>query len=645
MNRICIYLTYDKQKIIDKYIGYMLKELKTCVSYLVVVCNETEIVQGKEILKEYADDIFYRDNIGFDAGGFKDALCHFIGWNKVWQYDELVLVNDSMFGPFRPMKEIFLKMDEKPVDFWGLTKHGEYNGKEGKHIIEHLQSFFLVIRSSLLHSHVLKKYWEDMPYYSSFQETIQKYEICFTRFFAELGYKYGSLANTEINDSIHTEYNYSQYALIPFEMIKKRDFPFLKKNSIPLETLYCQTQENLRQAIDYIDQKTSYDVDLIWDNIIRTLNMADLQRSLHLQYVISPEKSFPNLKSLVIAVFVSCRDAAEYVLEYLQEVDSRYEIRIFAEDKECLKPYRAKGLQCRQVNVNGAGEVLYELGGYGLVCILHDTDMTSNVRPNQVGKSYFYNIWENLFKNTGHISGIVGIFERESRLGFLVPPQPNFEKYFGEYGKGWDGKLKDVLRVLKEAGIWCPVSEFKPPFRITDSFWIRGSILKKVKNISEGDYPYLPYIWSYLAQSEGYYSGIVESPDYAAMNEVNLQYYLQQIASKVRKQFGGFHDFFYMKVQINSGAIKVFANQYRRIFVYGTGYMERIYRELLPDMEAYVVSDGQMKGAGLNGVPIKYLSEITVSDDCGVILCLNEENQKQVIPLLEQKGLEHYLCL
>ena len=126
MKRICIYLTYDKQKIVDQYIGYMLKELKNCTDYLAVVCNEPQIVRGKEILETYADDIFYRENIGFDAGGYKDALCNYIGWDKILSFDELVLVNDSMFGPFIPMKSIFNKMDEKSVDFWGLLKHAEF---------------------------------------------------------------------------------------------------------------------------------------------------------------------------------------------------------------------------------------------------------------------------------------------------------------------------------------------------------------------------------------------------------------------------------------------------------------------------------------------------------------------------------------
>lgn len=52
MKRLCIYLTFDQQNIVDEYIGYMLKELKTCVETLVVVCNALEIRQGRDILEK-----------------------------------------------------------------------------------------------------------------------------------------------------------------------------------------------------------------------------------------------------------------------------------------------------------------------------------------------------------------------------------------------------------------------------------------------------------------------------------------------------------------------------------------------------------------------------------------------------------------
>ena len=236
MKRLCIYLVYDKQQIVDKYIGYMLSELKSCVEKLVVVYNSTQIVRGAHILEMYADEIFMRENLGFDAGGFKDALCEYIGWDKVLQYDELMLVNDSMFGPFRSMNSIFAEMDQYPVDFWGLIKHGNRDNGSAGYIYEHIQSFFLVIRYRMLHSRQFKEYWEEMPYYLIFEEVIKKHEIRFTKYFADLGYSYATLADTSANDSIDKANNYSQYATLSYELIKKRNFPFLDRKSTRLNS-------------------------------------------------------------------------------------------------------------------------------------------------------------------------------------------------------------------------------------------------------------------------------------------------------------------------------------------------------------------------------------------------------------------------
>ena len=48
MKRLCIYLVYDKKGQVDRYVGYMLKELKSCVDTLLVVCNQKQILKGRE---------------------------------------------------------------------------------------------------------------------------------------------------------------------------------------------------------------------------------------------------------------------------------------------------------------------------------------------------------------------------------------------------------------------------------------------------------------------------------------------------------------------------------------------------------------------------------------------------------------------
>lgn len=643
--RICIYLTYDKQNIIDRYIGYMLKELKSCVDYLVVVCNETEIIRGNEILVEYADEVFFRENIGFDAGGFKDALCNFIGWNNVLKYDELVLVNDSMFGPFKPMKDIFGEMKKEKVDFWGLIKHGECINDDIGYFPEHIQSFFLVIRKSMLHSLEFKMYWEEMPYYDSFHRTVLEHEVKFTDYFAKLGYNYDVLADVDKNNSINIRNNFSQYANLSYELIHKRNFPFLKKQQIACETLGIQTQENLRKAIDYIDKKTDYDVQLIWDNIIRTLNITDLQRNLHLQYIISPVQNRKIETNLIFLIFIEYQESFEYVVEYLEKIRGYFLIKIYSYKQDYLEPYKSLGYETIKFEASDKIKILTEHSIYDLVCVIYDADMVSDRKPSCVGKSYFYNIWENLVNSQAHILEIIHLFLKENRLGFLASPQPNFEQYFNIYARGWNGKFNTINRIIKELNLSCPISELCEPFRVTSTFWIRGNILKKIKMIKENDIKYLPYLWIYFAQDAGYYSGIVESSDYASMNEVNLQYYLQKIAAQIYKQIGNFNTFNDMKKTISIFALEDYCKSYGKTLIYGTGKMAEEYEKYIFNVEYYIVSQDQKKQEKRNGLPIKYLSEIQISKEYGIVLCLNKKNQKEVIPLLEEQGIQHYFCI
>lgn len=645
MKRICIYLTYDKRNIVDKYIGYMLSELRKCVDYLIVVCNETEIEAGKDLIETYADDTFYRENLGFDAGGFKDALCEYVGWENLLKYDELVLVNDSIFGPFEKMEKIFSEMAEKEADFWGLTKLGASMEQE-EYIPEHIQTFFYVIRSSMLHSAEFKAYWEAMPYYGTFDAVVKNHEIRFTPYFARLGYRYAVLADTDANDSGNIENNYLQYATICCELIKKRNFPFLKRQQIAYNTQNLQTQENIMQALAYIEQETDYDVGLIWQNIIRTMNMSDLYRSFHLRYIIPGGSGKRNAVKAAIAVIANHQGAWEYTAEYLNGLSEIYDVYLFSPDRKILAGYDGIQYRKRLCNVQRYfQELSEELCQYEYVCIVQDEDMTSEARPSCTGKSFFYSIWENLIKDRNHVGRIIEQFERERYLGLLAPPPVFFSCYFGQLGSGWDGQYDKVEKLVQKMGLNCEISRDKRPFVTPQSLWIRGAVLRRLQDTSAVAPESLPYLWIYIAQDLGYYSGIVESSAYAGMNEVNMQEYLETVAMDIRKHLGQFTDFMDFRQVVFSNALENFCKAYKDIYIYGAGYMAKQYHKMIPMAKAFVVSDGQEKKESQNGLKIHYLSEITPSDNTGIVVCLDERNQSQVIPVLRQLGLTHYLCI
>lgn len=645
MKRLCIYLVYDRENIVDRYIAYMLQELKSCVDCLAVVYNGEFIQDGEEYVTSYADALFYRKNIGYDAGGFKDAICSFLGWEKVYGYDELILVNDSMFGPFLSMEQIFLKMEKCRFDFWGITKHAPKKEKEDI-IYEHIQSYFLVIGDRLLHAVEFKKYWDEMPYYLNFNEVVTKHEMLFTQYFYDLGYQYGCFADMTPNDSENCIHNYTQYGFLQYELIKKRNFPFLKKKPVTFDTLDLQTQENWRQTIDYIDKNTDYDVDMIWENLVRTVDISDLQRNFHLEYIVSNKGTDLFRKHrAVIVVFAEHIRSKEYVLDYIGEVKEKYRVVICSLNKDIVEEYQGNGYECFHITSGDIQQtMLMELAEYSYVCILYDYDMTSDTAFSCTRKSFFYSIWHNLLAGTTYIDNLLDQFAVEKRLGALVPPIPNFAEYFGKAVNEWEGCFGDVKKTVKEKKIHCTISKDKRPFTVSECAWVRGAVFREIVRKDLFRTKLRPFIWTYVAQSLGFYTGVVESDDYAALNAINRQHYLQQIITQVNKQYGGINSFLDLQRQIFKGKLLEFCNAHGRIYVYGTGYKAKQYEKLIPNIEAYIVSDGQQRDKRADGKPVLYLSEILEKENLGIVVCLNEKNQEQVIPALNRKQFS-YLCI
>ena len=650
MKRLLIYLTYDKQNIIDGYIGYFLRSMRPLISSIAVVCNMPHIAKGLHNLTGYADHIFYRRNKGLDAGGFKDALCTFIGWDALAQYDELILVNDSFYGPFDDISRIFSEMESRGLDFWGLMKRGAgAYGSTGTDP-EHILSFFYVFQSPLLHSEAFRSYWEEMPYYEGYMDVVKKYERQLTRHFACLGYRYDAYADTAPNETQNLRNQFFQCDYLSYEMITKRNFPFLKRKQLANNTLFCQTQENLALSLAYIEGHTDYDADLIWKNLIRTQAPAELYRSLGLHYILSEGRAGRHADALVCAK-VKWLNAVDTVCEYLGRIRDGCEVRLFTDDADVEKAYHEKGFSAERSDRSDI-ELLCAVDRkkYRYICLIHDTDLSSDVQPSCTGKSYFFNIWENLLKDAGYIGSVIGLLEQKTYLGMLLHPVPIFSAWLGRLGLKWEGRFETVRKDLKDLGLRTTADPKIPPIHVTDNFWVRADVLdcfgkktERIGTIPEEDYPYL---WNYIVQEAGKLTGIVESAFYASMNETNYHFYLKTFLEWLTDRYGAhreLHEF--QEIFRVEAAVEECRARYENWYVYGTGEIAHRCFEWLRDASGFLVSDGQTKSRTFHGKPVYCLSEMDGKEEAGVILCLSRENQEQVIGMLEKKWNGDYYTI
>ncbi|MEE3453177.1 rhamnan synthesis F family protein [Dialister sp.] len=624
MKRICIYVTYDsKQKVAD-YIGYFLYALRQSVTTLVVVCNYTEIFFGEENLS-CADQVFFRKNIGFDAGAYKDVFCNLLGWEEIDQYEELLLINDSFYGPFSDLNEYFTQAENTEGDFWGAIEHGELaSDDQGNFIPRHLQSFFLAIRQPMLSSHEFHEYWESLPYFNRFGDVVKGFELDFTEHFSKLGYRHFSMANTAANDS-ENGHNYPQYIYLSHELITRRNFPFLKRQQLMYHKLKAATQENDIRALQYIDQNTDYDSNLIWSDLIAHHDLNTIYRSLCLNYIISENKGcdFVNLSDSCIILLAKYQNAVDDVFRYLNSLQDSIHLYVLADTPLIAETYQKAGYS-RVLSIQDSAwicenKIIEISSGYQYVCMLMDNDLSSEYVPSYDGKSLFYSRFENLLGNgPDYIERITKSFEDHKYIGVLFYPMPDFGSHFAS---------ADVIDDI-------PYS--------TDGFWIRAEVLKQVLSNHEV-IDLTGGVLNPVLKSNGYCYGTVESDHYAAMDSVNEKFYLQELKSLVYKQMGKFHSFTEMKKNIFCYSVKEYIRKHRVIYIYGTGGVMREYLPYVPRFDAFVESTKNMNS--FMGKPVLTLNELQYSSDVGIIVCMNRKNQAQVLPLLEKAGFSDALCI
>ncbi len=242
MKRLGIISAYDSDGKIYPYLVYYLKKLKEVVDYMIIVFNGELQIAEKEKLKCFAEKVYERENIGYDSGAYKyvfeQILCD-DEWNN---YDEIVLSNDTCFGPFQSFEEIFNEMEESGSwDFWGI------NGIDDG-VYKYLQSNFIVLKKQVFDP--LRKYFNNFVD----EYTDVMHEAC-------IQYERGlfvNLINEGFRERAYVEYNNLDAYNSSYYLVKDYNCPFMKK-----KVDLFRSKTNALFIIKYLQENYDYDTSLI----------------------------------------------------------------------------------------------------------------------------------------------------------------------------------------------------------------------------------------------------------------------------------------------------------------------------------------------------------------------------------------------
>ena len=643
VNRMAIFIFYDKQGIVDDYVPYFLERLLPFLNNLIIVVNGELAAEECKKLSSITKNIFVRENIGYEPGAIKDVLFKFYGMYEILKYDELLICNNTFYGPFFNLREVFGKMDKIKCDFWGIAE----------------QNYIYNIKKNLLHSWHFKSFFENLPLPKNSNH--KNYGIKMSLNFLKAGFSYESFINMEdfIEENVNKNFNYS--LVTPMDLLKKR-CPFIKKRAF-----FCSNNETFFQGgeqsgylMQFIKDYTKYPQEIIWQNLLRTANITDIKNKLHLQYIFPKDTLLSNSKRLdnkkvVVIVHLFYTELLAESLNYLDNIPEFIDLVITTskpEIAEAVQKHLGKKRKHEIRLVENRGRDIAALlvhckdvlQKYDYLCFTHDKNWNKYFTKIE-SSSFRFLLWECTIASECYIKNVLGKFEDEPKLGFLNVPQPFHGQYSDLFKDEWSNCFSTVKNLLKKIKLNCDLQTDIPTFTIGTAFWAKCKALKPLFNFNINDFPQEPLplngsishaierVFPYIAQSQGYYSGICLTDSYAQIR-INYLEFIMRMEKRKRE----------VEREIErriEREILLFAKIYSKIYIYGAGVwgkkVANILRYFKIDYKGFIVSC-RKKDIFLKH-KIYELNEIRIDKNTGIILGLDKKNSLEVLRTLRKKNI------
>lgn len=184
-DRWCVYSHFDKNSQVEKYVLLAIEKLKTAGFQVLFVSTSPAINEASLLeLKLHADCVVIRENIGYDFGSYKLGI-EFLRKHNI-QLRQLLITNDSVFGPFNDLTAILNKATD--FDIYGMTDSIDF--------LYHLQSYFIIYNQRAVNSKTFFDFWNSVQLFDKEMrefkvKIIEKYEIGGSQLFLKNGFKIG----------------------------------------------------------------------------------------------------------------------------------------------------------------------------------------------------------------------------------------------------------------------------------------------------------------------------------------------------------------------------------------------------------------------------------------------------------------------
>jgi rhamnosyltransferase len=569
--RLLIYVVYDPRGDVEEYIPYALSHLREHCATILVVVNGMLTDLGRSRLEPVADEIVVRENRGYDIWGYKHGL-DVVG-ESIREYDEVLLANDTWFGPVRPFGPVFERMDRSALHFWGMTDHVRVEPNpftNTGYLPYHLQSYWVAVRRDMFLSEDWSAYWRDLPPMETYSDAVVKHEGVFTEHFTDRGYV-GEVAFATLTDRVEN------HAVLYAEQLIRAGCPTLKRRPFFQWPIYLDHLAVIgRWTLEAVEE-FGYPMELVYADLARNVEPRTLNADAAMLEVLPDEllDYDPDApQRILVLAHVYYPEMTGELLDRADFLPGDYDLVITTPDDEraerirtALGPRAPRGtVEVRVVaSNNGRDQAAFLIGCRDLL-LSGDHDLVVKLHSKKtpqdaynVGHHFKRQQLTNLLDSPGYAANLIGLFQRERGLGLVFPPTIHLG--YPSLGHGWWANKPAFRALAAELGIRVPVDEVSPLAPFGSMFVARPEALRilvehpwtydqfgGLEAYQDGGLAHvLERMPVYAAGELGFHSRTVANRDYLASSYTALDYNLDQFSSTL-------HDSTMQQIQLLNSA-------------------------------------------------------------------------------------------
>ncbi|MDY4511205.1 rhamnan synthesis F family protein [Streptococcus hyovaginalis] len=427
MKRLLIYVHFNKYNRISNHVYYQLEKMRPLFSKVIFLSNsplessDIDTLVDSQLISQYQQ----RENKGYDFAAWHDGMM-LEGFESLKTYDSVTVMNDTCFGPLWDMYPYYERYEnDDSVDFWGMTNHAEVKG-HNLYIPEHLQSYFISFKKSLVQAPVFKKFWKSVESHADVQKVIDQYETQYTKLFQKAGFNYTAVLDTV---PIHQNYFHRNFTIHYPQVLLDYKVPFIKIKTFDL------SQHLSPYTLKAVEAKSDYPILLI-ESHMSQVSQPTPAYLLDRKVLAPSSEPITTDKKVAVHLHSFYLDLVpEFLGLFKNSFAFAYDLFLTTDSNE-----KAKQLEAILVDMELSGQVVVtgkkgrdvipmlklkeKLATYDYIGHFHTKK--SPEYSYWVGDSWRNELYDMLIKPA---NGIISAFDQNEELGLFIADIPSFFRY------------------------------------------------------------------------------------------------------------------------------------------------------------------------------------------------------------------------